>query len=290
MADLNDEVNSITANLGRLSSEFDRYSRLTASAADSTRELSAVQRAQMAASRSAADSLYNLQKASGSLGNSLYEGRRGMQAFSTSTAATAESVAQFTNTISKAAGVLGNSPLFASFLSGLAKLSGSSVKLVATLYDLTSNMADRQYDAYSKLADSGAAASEGMTGVGQSASNLGLNILKMDEYIGLVNQNSKELAAFGRSAFDGRRKFENLGQALEKDRQNFFALGMTQDQVNESMMGYIRLQNLAGRSQKMTNDELIAGTRKYIYEQDALAKLLGMSRKEQQSAREAALS
>jgi len=290
MADLNDEVNAVTANLSRLSSEFDRYSRLTSSAADSSRELSAVQRAQSAASRSASDSLYSLQKASGSLGSSLYEGRRGMQAFSTSTAATAESVANFTNTISKAAGALGNSPLFASFLSGLAKLSGGTARVAATLYDLASNMADRQYDAYSKLADTGAAASNGMTGVGESASKLGLNILKMDEYIGLVNQNSKELAAFGRSAFDGRRKFENLGQALEKDRQNLFALGMTQDQVNESMMGYIRLQNLAGRSQKMTNDELIAGTRKYIYEQDALAKLLGMSRKEQQSAREAALS
>ena len=135
MADLNDEVNSITANLGRLSSEFDRYSRLTASAADSSRELSAVQRAQMAASRSAADSLYNLQKASGSLGSTLYEGRRGMQAFSTSTAATAESVANFTNTLSKAAGALGGSPLFAKFLSGLAALGGGTARVAATLYD-----------------------------------------------------------------------------------------------------------------------------------------------------------
>ena len=290
MADLNDEVNAVTANLSRLSSEFDRYSRLTSSAADSSRELSAVQRAQSAASRSASDSLYSLQKASGSLGSSLYEGRRGMQAFSTATAATAESVGSFIQTLSKAAGALGNNALFKGFMEGLGKLSGGSVKVAATLYDLASNMADRQYDAYSKLTDTGAIASEGMTGVGDAAEKLGLNILKMDEYIGLVNQNSKELAAFGRSAFDGRRKFENLGQALEKDRQAFFALGMTQDQVNESMMGYIRLQNLSGRSQKINNDELIAGTRKYLYEQDALAKLLGMSRKEQQSAREAALS
>ena len=290
MADLNDEVNAVTANLSRLSAEFDRYSRLTSGAADSSKELTAVQRAQAAASRSASDSLYTLKKASGSLGSTLYEGRRGMQAFSTATAASAESVGSFMQMVAKAAGTLGNNALFKGFLEGIGKVAGGSVKIAATLYDLASNMADRQYDAYSKLTDTGAIASEGMTGVGNAAEKLGLNILKMDEYIGLVNENSKELASFGKSAFDGRRKFENLGQALEKDRQNFFALGMTQDQVNESMMGYIRLQNLAGRSQKMNSDELIAGTRKYLYEQDALAKLLGMSRKEQQSAREAALS
>jgi len=290
MADLNDEVNAATASLSRLSSEFDRYSRLTAGAADSSNSLTAAQRAQAAASRSASDSLYSLQKASGSLGSSLYEGRRGMAAFSTATTATAVATSNFLEALTKGIGAFAGNKLFAGFLAGISNMGAAGIKVAATLYDLTSDMADRQYDAYSKLSDTGAIASEGMTGVGDAAEKLGLNILKMDEYIGLVNTNSKELALFGKSAFDGRRRFENLGQALEKDRESFFALGMTQEQVNESMIGFIRLQNLAGKSQKMSSEELTASTRKYLYEQDALAKLLGMSRKEQQSAREAALS
>ena len=290
MADLNDEVNAVTANLSKLSSEFDRYSRLTSGAAESSKGLSAAQRIQEAATRSASDSLYSLKKASGSLGTSLYEGRRGMSAFTTATAATAEAVANAGAALAKAGGALASNKAFSTFLAGVAKISAGGLKVAATLYDLTSNMADRQYDAYSKLSDTGAIASEGMTGVGTAAEKLGLNILKMDDYLSLVNENSKQLASFGSSVFDGRRKFENLGQALAGERENLFKLGMTQEQVNESMMGYIRLQNLAGKSQKMSTEELIASTRKYLYEQDALAKLLGMSRKEQQAAREAALS
>jgi hypothetical protein len=57
MADLNDEVNAVTANLSKLSSEFDRYSRLTSGAAESSKGLSAAQRIQEAATRSASDSL-----------------------------------------------------------------------------------------------------------------------------------------------------------------------------------------------------------------------------------------
>jgi len=290
MADLNDEVNAVTANLSRLSSEFDRYSRLTAGAADSSKELTTAQRAAAAASRSASDSLLSLRKASGSLGGTFYQGQRGMQAFSTATAATADSVANLMRSLKLAAGVLVNNKLFAGVLSGLEKVAGGSIKLAATLYDLTSGMADKQYDAYSKLTDTGAIASEGMTGVGDAAEKLGLNVLKLDEYVSLVNENSKELASFGKSAFDGRRKFELLGQSLAGERENLFKLGMTQEQVNESMMGYIRLQNLAGKGQTEVTAALTDSTRKYLYEQDALSKLLGMSRKEQQSAREAALS
>jgi len=290
MADLNDEVNAVTANLSKLSAEFDRYSRLTSGAAESSKGLSAAQRIQEAATRSASDSLYSLKKASGSLGTSLYEGRRGMSAFTTATAATAEAVANAGAALAKAGGALASNKAFSTFLAGVAKIGAGGLKVAATLYDLTSNMADRQYDAYSKLSDTGAIASEGMTGVGTAAEKLGLNILKMDDYLSLVNENSKQLASFGSSVFDGRRKFENLGQALAGERENLFKLGMTQEQVNESMMGYIRLQNLAGKSQKISTEELTASTRKYLYEQDALAKLLGMSRKEQQSAREAALS
>lgn len=289
MADLNDEVNAVTANLSRLSSEFDRYSRLTAGAADSSKELTTAQRAAAAASRSASDSLYSLRKASGSLGSSLYEGRRGMEAFTTATAATAEAATKLMDALGKGLGVLGGS-VFSKVLSGLGAVSGATLKVAATLYDLASNMADRQYDAYSKLTDTGAIASEGMTGIGDAANKLGLNILKLDEYVSLVNENSKELALFGKSAFDGRRKFELLGQSLAGERENLFKLGMTQEQVNESMMGYIRLQNLAGKGQTAVTAELTDSTRKYLYEQDALSKLLGMSRKEQQSAREAALS
>jgi len=62
--------------------------------------------------------------------------------------------------------------------------------------------------------------------------------------------------------------------------------GMTQEEINEASMGYLRLQSRIGQTQNKTTQELAEGARKYLLEQDALTKLTGMTRKEQEDARE----
>jgi hypothetical protein len=80
-----------------------------------------------------------------------------------------------------------------------------------------------------------------------------------------------------------------MGDALEGSRAEFFKLGLTQTEVNEGMAGYLKTVTRTGRAQTMTTDQLAASARGYIYEQDALAKITGMSAKQQQAALEKAL-
>jgi uncharacterized protein YcbK (DUF882 family) len=112
----------------------------------------------------------------------------------------------------------------------------------------------------------------------------------LDSFVGLVGENAKDLALFSGSVFEGRKQFADIGQAMEPYRQSLIAAGMTQEQINEGTMQYIRLQTRVGLAQNKTTQELADGAKKYLQEQDALTKLTGQSRQEQESAMEEARS
>ena len=291
MADLNDEVNAISEHLRRLNMEFNRYGELTAQSADAIRRKTSAETyrdTQLEKSgQAAAESLQSLIKAVGSSATALYQGRQGATAFN-------DSIANMNTAIKQAAialAVLAPGGVAVKVVaSGLTALGLGIFTVVQEMQETSRTLLDTSYDSYKKLSAAGAATSTGLQGVAISAAKTGVSMLKMDEYLSLIGSNSDNLALFGKSVFDGRKKFDDLGFALEGDRQKLFALGMTQDDMNEGMMGFIRLQTLSGRARKMSDDDLIAGTRKYLYEQDELTKLTGMSRKEQQATRESALS
>jgi hypothetical protein len=151
-------------------------------------------------------------------------------------------------------------------------------------------MADKLYKGYSGLAKSGAAASDGMTGVYNGAKKLGLSMNELDGYIGLIGQNSKDLALLSGSVYAGRKQFEDMGQAMEPYRKGLIAAGISQEMINEGSMGYLKLQTRIGAAQRMTTDQLAEGAKRYLIEQDALTKLTGTSRKEMEDQMEAARS
>ena len=154
--------------------------------------------------------------------------------------------------------------------------------VIATV-QAANEMNAKLYKGYEGLAKSGAAASDGMTGVFKDAKKLGLSMDELDSYVGLVAENSQELAMFAGSVAGGRKKFAAMGEALESSRVGFFAMGISQQEQNEGMMRFTRTMTQAGRSQTMTSKELADGARSYIMEQDKLAKLTGISAQKQQA-------
>jgi len=151
-------------------------------------------------------------------------------------------------------------------------------------------MADKLYKGYSGLAKAGAAASDGMTGMYKGAKKLGLSMNELDGYIGLIGQNSKDLALLSGSVYAGRKQFEDMGEAMEPYRKGLIAAGFSQEMINEGSMGYLKLQTRIGVAQRMTTDQLAEGAKRYLIEQDALTKLTGTSRKEIEDQMEAARS
>ena len=206
----------------------------------------------------------------------MYEGKKGAGAFNSSLdelskAATAAGVAL---TLLMPGGIV-----MKAVIGGLTMAATAAIAYTKAAND----MADKLYKGYSDLAQSGAAASDGMTGVFNDAKKLGLSMNQLDSMVGLVAANSQELALMSGSVAQGRKEFAKVGEALESSRVGFFKMGITQEQQNEALMRYTKNQTLAGRAQNMTTKEMADGARAYIYEQDKLTKLTGMSAQKQQA-------
>jgi hypothetical protein len=164
----------------------------------------------------------------------------------------------------------------------------AAIGAVAAYTKAANEMSDSLYKGYQGLAKSGAAASDGMTGLYKDAKKLGLSMNELDSLVSLVAENSADLAAFAGSVSNGRKRFAELGAAMEPQRQAMIRMGMMPQEINEAMAGYLRTQTRLGNAQRMTTDQLAEGARNYLREQDALTKITGQSVKETEKKREAA--
>lgn len=229
-----------------------------------------------AASKSTRDGLTSLAKAAGAAGAAMYNGQKGASAFNDTIDQGANALKAFGAALMLLGGPIG---LVAG---GLMMLVGSGAKLVKTI----NQQSDAVYKGFQDLSRSGGAASDGMSGLFADVQKLGLGFQDLGTLTALVGESSKELALFGGSVSQGRKQFANMGQAMAPFRESLMNAGMTQEEINAASMGYLRLQTRIGQTQNKTADELANGARKYLIEQDALTKLTGMTRKEQEDARE----
>jgi hypothetical protein len=287
MADLNQQAQELSEIMERVNSDLAKFGQLTAKTASD--KLDAEVRAKTgitnftAGMGSATDAVSSLAGSAMSATKAMYDGKKGTAAFNESIDGMAQAAT--------AAGValtlmIPGGPVIKLLIAGLTAAVGA----VASYTKAANEMTDKLYKGFSGMAKTGAAASDGMTGVYKGAKKLGLSMNELDSYVGLVNDSSKDLALFAGSAFEGRKRFEDMGEAMEPFRESLRNAGLSQQEINEGSMSYLRLQTRIGMAQNKTTNELADGARKYLIEMDGLSKLTGMSRKEMEDQMEAARS
>jgi hypothetical protein len=230
----------------------------------------------------AAEGVMALGRGAAAAGRAMLDGKKGAAAFNSSldelsTAATAAGAAL--------ALMVPGGFIIKGLIAGLTLATGALIK-----YAKEANiMADQLYKGYTGLAKAGGAAADGMTGLYRDAQKLGLAMTELDQMVSLVAENSKDFALFAGSVSDGRKKFADMGAAMEPARQSLLNMGLEVKDINEGMAGYVRLQTRLGNAQKMSVDQLAKGAQSYLKEQDMLTKLTGQSRAEMEQQRERAL-
>ena len=287
MADINQQTEELARIMEQVNREMAAYGQITKATADQKRDAEIEAATGLKnftkASDKAADGVGMLGDAAISAGKSMLEGKKGAAVFNDSIdgMAKAAQAAGIALTLLVPGGVI-----IKGIIAGFTAVTAATAGMVKA----SNEMADKIYKGYSGLAKSGAAASDGMTGVFNDAKKLGLSMNELDQFVGLVGENSKDLALFSSSVFEGRKKFADMGKAMEPYRESLIKSGFTQEQINEGAMSYIRLQTRVGQSQNKTTAELADGAKKYLSEQDALTKLTGATRKENEAAMEEARS
>jgi hypothetical protein len=275
MADANDsaailaQVNEDLKNLGYISQKTTERMEASEKAAKDFE-------AKMALGGKAVTALADAGMAAAS---AMYDGKKGAAAFNQSIDHMAEAAMAAGAALTL---MIPGGPIVKALVAGMTLAVGA----VAKYTKAANEMSDQLYTTFQKMSKSGAAASDGLRGIYGDMQKLGLGIQDLDGYVDMINSSSRDLALFGGSVFAGRKAFADIGAAMTPFREQLYNAGLSQEQVNAGAMSYLKLQTQLGQAQKMTTTELAVGAKKYLIEMDALAKITGETRENNEKALE----
>lgn len=291
MAEINRESQEFAEIMAQVNREMRLYGELHVHTAERLRD--AEMKAKFGidnfskASGLGADALSKFGEAAFSSGKVLLDGKKGAAAMNSSFELLTDSVKMAAVALTL---LVPGGALIKGIVAGIGLLTVSILEAGKKYTQAANTMSDQLYKGYQDLAQSGAAASDGMTGLFEDTKKLGLSMNDIGQYTELIAANSKDLALFSGTVFEGRKQFADMGEGMEQYREGLMNAGMTQEQINAGAMGYLKLQSRIGLSQNKTTTELADGAKKYLLEMDALGKVTGESRKAMEDQMEAARS
>ena len=215
--------------------------------------------------------------------------KRSMGDLASSMTESAKGASQYGDALTKGADYLGT------WMSSKGPWGKAGAMLVkgATMYaNAVAKQSDALFKSYQEISRSGATAAGGITELYSNMQKFGYGIAELGNLASLVQENADSLALLGGTVFEGTKNFADMSNSIRNSELGFRfeSMGISVDNMNKGIAGYLRIQAITGQQQAKTQEELRAGAEAYIMQQDRLTKLTGASADEQQKIREAALS
>lgn len=158
------------------------------------------------------------------------------------------------------------------------------VKGAATYVQAVNKQADALYKSYQEISRAGAIGAGGMSEVYDRLKQFGYGMKELDQLSSLLSENSQVLAKFGGTAFDGGRQLANLADDLQHSKlgERLMNMGMSVDEINKGAVAYVKQQTMLGQSQTTMNRNLANEASRYLENLEALSRLTGQSRQQQE--------
>jgi len=157
----------------------------------------------------------------------------------------------------------------------------SKIPLVGTVFAAVAKAATATTDAFQKATASGATFGGSVTEFSKAASGAGMT---MEKYGQLISQNGDAMRLLGGTTEQGANRFSQISKALRSSSSDLYALGYSTEDVNQGLANYSKFLGTTGKLGNMSNAELAKGAKSYLKEMDALAKVTGETRKQQEDA------
>ena len=173
----------------------------------------------------------------------------------------------------------------------LGSAAGLAIKALTAWFTAVNKQSDALYSSYQKLSRTGSVGIQGMDDVFQSMQRMGYTIDELDQMASTLAENSKAFGLFTASAVDGTKQFGRISADIQNSplRVAFFNLGMTVDDINKGIGGFMVQEGKLGRLRGQTDEQIRQGAKKYIEEMETLTRLTGMQRQELEEQRERAM-
>jgi hypothetical protein len=153
-------------------------------------------------------------------------------------------------------------------------------------------MSDVLFKSYQGISRAGAAGADGLEGVFAQLQDFRLSLGEIEQLSQLYQQNAQALALFRGTVYEGAKSLGQLRKNVTATglEREFLGLGMTTQEINESLGGFINLQSRLGIQQVRDNTRITASLNAYIQEQDAITKITGATRRQQEEAANKAMN
>ena len=149
------------------------------------------------------------------------------------------------------------------------------IPIAGSLFGALGAYLDDSMKSFRKLSMSGASFNNDLTELRRTSADLSLNL---DEFTGLVGRNTDKFAAIGGTATQGVQQIARLNKALGEQREQLLAMGMSQEDVVESLTNYAYITRAGSRaqqqSQQQTAEQALAAA-SYAKNLSTLSKLTG---------------
>jgi hypothetical protein len=138
---------------------------------------------------------------------------------------------------------------------------------------------DDNLDTWRNLSTVGAAFNNSIFDMRRAAATAEMSV---DAFAKTIQENSPIIKLLGQSATTGAFRFADLSKQLRTSKigNQMMGMGMTIDDINDSMITYMDIQARSGRLQRMSTGQLISGSADLAMEMDLLSKATGLNRKD----------
>lgn len=137
---------------------------------------------------------------------------------------------------------------------------------------------DTNIETFRQLSQTGANFGQSIVELRQAAATAAL---PLDDFAKLIGENSTALAALFGSATQGAKRIADLGrQTRELGIDRLAPLGLTVDEINETLLLNLDSQRRTGVLNNLTDSQRIASSIAFAEQLDRLAKLTGLQRDE----------
>lgn len=185
-----------------------------------------------------------------------------------------EGAAVYNNSVNSAANAIDS---FASKFGIIGKVIGSLVTAGAKYATAVNDQADALFKNYKELSRNGLAT--GMEDTFKNLQSMGYTAAEIGKMGDMMKENATVFANFGGTAATGAKQFAAAAKEIQfSDVGNQFKLmGMSVDDINKGMAGYMKIQQNSGSLQKQSTAEIAESAQRYMMNQDKLTKLTGIS-------------
>jgi GH24 family phage-related lysozyme (muramidase) len=181
-------------------------------------------------------------------------------------------------------------PLIKGLVAGFTFLATQAMKTAAEMQKAANDQADATYKAFQAFSKAGATGADGLKGFFDDVNRMRLNVNQLDAMATVIGNSAKDMASMGGTVNKARGQFANLVQGMGDFETGMLNLGLSYDDQAEAAMGFMKLQSNLSQGQQRDYGKLVPQMKQYLENTEALARVTGMSRKEQEAAQEKYLS